>query len=92
MKKKKLPRMVKVVWIDSCSISTAVWGAVGIAIEGGQKGTLDPCISIGFVLKHTKACLVLAPHLASADVDDDTQCSGDMTIPCRAISSIKTLK
>ncbi len=86
-------KIAQVWWVDSSSVHTDIWGDIEEACDDGIKFTEEPCISVGFVLKHTETCLVLAAPLSGEDINDsDTQCSGDMTIPCSSIQRIEYLE
>jgi hypothetical protein len=50
-------------------------------------GTVTNCRSVGWVLAKDKTSLTLAGHLGT----NPDQCCGDLTIPQRAILSIKSL-
>lgn len=51
-------------------------------------GTVMKCQSVGWVISQDKESLTLAGHLGK----DPDQCCGDLTIPQRAINSIRKLK
>lgn len=50
-------------------------------------GTVTKCRSVGWIVAKDEESLTLAGHLGK----DPEQCCGDLTIPKRAIDSIRTL-
>lgn len=86
-----LPSMVRVFWIDSTSAHSTTWGLVSEAVEIGQKQTDIPCITVGFLIKRTEKVITLVSSLSDESVDDETECSGDMTIPICSICRIEEL-
>ena len=51
------------------------------------------CRSVGWLLRETKECKVIAPHLAGEkNPATILQASGDLTIPTRCITRLTVLK
>jgi hypothetical protein len=70
------------------------WEDSGVGYQGWKPvqsvtGRLTKCISVGFLVKETKECKVLFPHI---DGDkSDLHGAGDITIPCSAIMKVVEL-
>jgi hypothetical protein len=89
----KPPKQVLVKWIDHGSIGDGGWESVKKVQEEGPKFVDDPCWACGFLIQETKTCITVCSQLTGADADDEnTKCSGDITIAKCAILSIKELK
>lgn len=73
----------KVVWIDSCGSSGAVW-----SYEDNLADSLKPTevTSVGYIVKETKKRILIVGHRAR----NTEQVSGAMAIPtCAIISRVK---
>ena len=78
-KAQRLPRMVKVDWIDS--MGTSGWGALG------EPSDLN-CSSVGFLKERSKDRIVIYQNLSH-----NRGTGGDyMEIPACAIKRVRTLK
>jgi hypothetical protein len=85
-------KIVKVTWVDSSSVASDLWDDLEDIIEQGREKTAQPCISVGFLLRRGSDSLTLAAHLGDTDMDSETKCSGDMTIPMCAVQRIEELE
>lgn len=79
------PRLVLIEWVDSFGCS-ATWETVGEIRPRALR-----CRSVGWLLHDGDDCKVVVPHLAEVDDDRRDGC-GDMTIPSRAVVSIRDLE
>lgn len=70
-------KLVLVKWVDAVTDNHG-WRPV----EDIKKTTPSKCQSVGFVLKQTTTCIVLASSLGEAD------CDGDITIPMGMVKEI----
>jgi hypothetical protein len=84
--------MLRVHWVDSSAGSTTPWRYVEEVCESGEASVAAPCISCGFLIKKTAQVMILAGHLSNDDMDEDTQCSGEMAIPLCAVTKIEYLE
>lgn len=50
------------------------------------------CRSVGWLLKNTKECAVIVPHISGVDSGQMMTGCGDLSIPHAAITRIKTLQ
>jgi len=77
-------RLVIVDWVDS----TAGEGWKTLREMKGAENGLT-CRSVGWILKESKECLVIVPHIAGESLDDPQfQVRGDMSIPKRCILKV----
>lgn len=76
---------VLVVWEDSCGCGSA-WESLK---DTPVSDVL--CKSLGWLVKKTKGRVLIVPHIAPAVNTGSDQGMGDMTIPTKAIRSIKKL-
>jgi hypothetical protein len=70
------------------------WEDSGAGYQGWKpvqsvSGSLTKCVSVGFLIKETKECKVLFPHIDGDE--NDLHGAGDMTIPCSAITKVVEL-
>jgi len=74
-------KLVKIVWLDHCSYSTAQWR------ELDRISTLEPVKvnSLGYVVKETKDMIIIASHVYHDDDDHGGQ--GEMCIIKKCIVS-----
>ncbi len=84
------PPMVLVEWRDSSSTTGNVWKTVEEAIRVAKEET-TPCVSVGFLVHEDAEWIVLVPHLSVFPPIEDSQGSGDMTIPRCSVIRIVTL-
>jgi hypothetical protein len=80
-------KLVFVEWQDSYGCS-ATWQE----IDPQQEPEMMLCHSVGWVVKRTKECIVIVPHLSQNDNLARQQGCGDMTIPTAAIVRITPIK
>jgi len=80
--------IVLVEWVDSHS--GRGWQTID-QLEGVAKPLY--CKSVGWLIKETKQCKVIVPHIAGEkNTDIMLQGCGDLTIPTKAIIQIKRIK
>lgn len=80
-------KLVLVEWEDSLGCSSQ-WQA----LDGVQAPKPLLCQSVGWLLHDGKDCKVVVPHVTRDHANASRQGCGDMTIPTKAITKIKTLK
>lgn len=79
-------QLVFVEWEDSYGCSSR-WQDINP--DGEPKVLL--CKSVGWMIRKTKRCIVVIPHMTANDVADTRQGCGDMTIPTAAIRRLVKL-
>ena len=73
-------------WQDSRGVS-AQWQFISTV----KDDNLCICNSVGWVIKESKECVTIAPHIG-IEIDGDNQVCGEMHIPKRSILKMKTLR
>ncbi len=80
--------LVLIEWVDSHS--GRGWQMLD---ELEEKAEPLYCRSVGWLIKETKHCKVIVPHIAGEENGDIMlQGCGDLTIPTKAIVKVKLLK
>jgi hypothetical protein len=80
--------LVLIEWVDSHS--GRGWQALD-ELEGIAKPLY--CRSVGWLIKETKQCKVIVPHISGEkNIEIILQGCGDLTIPTKAIVKVKRLK
>lgn len=88
----KLPKLVLIEWIDPNTISGPGWESVEEIIKQGKEALNDYNISVGFVLSQDTEMITIASHLSGInDFGDETDASGDVTVPMRCIVKLRTI-
>lgn len=67
-------------WEDSYGCSSR-WSEIDDAADPG----IMICRSVGWVVRESKKLIVIVPHLANLDGEENEQGCGDMTIPTASI-------
>lgn len=72
------------------------WADSGHGYQGWKdlkslSATSSKCTSVGFLVKESKECKILVPHLDGKPNENNLHGAGDMTIPCSAILKITEL-
>jgi hypothetical protein len=75
--------LVRVHWLDSRGGGTWVWFS-------NFKSEVAKCVSVGFVVEHTKELITLAAHVHDFE-KEDWAFDGYMTIPLFAVTKIEKL-
>ena len=78
---------VLIEWMDSYGCSSN-WQEINPAGEP----EMMVCRSVGWIIRKTKTCVVVVPHLSDNTHSAKQQGCGDMTIPTACILSMKPLR
>ena len=79
-------QLVYVEWEDSYGCSPR-WQEIAADVQP----RVLICRSVGWIIRRTKRCIVIVPHMTTGDVAEPQAC-GDMTIPTAAIVKIAPLE
>lgn len=80
-------RLVKIEWLDS-TLGVSGWKKIDVL----ERSKSAVCISVGFLVCDKKEIKIIFPHLIEGDEWIEEQGAGEITIPTKAIISIRDLK
>ncbi len=79
-------KLVLIEWVDAHSHDR--WVEIEVSVESCETALIR---SVGWLLKKTKNCVTIAPHISKVG-SIDSHVSGDMTIPAKAIRKMTVLR
>ena len=78
--------IVLIEWADACGGARSGWRH----ITEIEKTTPATCYSVGFLMRHTKAEVLIVPHIAT--VDDQIDGDAELSIPRSWVKKITVLR